>query len=175
MLDGLHSAHGRVGEWYSGGRKQVTGWQPVSPQVSPSNELWTSCFGWSGLEPAPHETWMTPAREQVALTAGLAHSLFRYRENSAASFFHIMHIFLHICLQGKCVWGKYGGLILGNKKKTPFLMQMQNSNLCYCCTVYLSRTPDTEENVSILFDGSLMISILWPSPHHPHPHISSSP
>lgn len=147
MLDGLCSAHGRVGEWYSGGRKQVTGWQPVSPQVSPSNELWTSCFGWSGLEPAPHETWMTPAGEQVALTAGLAHSLSRYRENSAASFLILCTFFyIFVCKENVC-GGKYGGLILGNKKKTPFLMQMQNSNLCYGCTVYLSRTPDTEENV----------------------------
>lgn len=33
-----------------GGGERLSGWQPVSPQVSPSNELWTSCFGRAGME-----------------------------------------------------------------------------------------------------------------------------
>lgn len=54
-------------KWQSGwvifSGREASGCQPVSPQVSPSNELWTSCSGRAGYQPSPpskpawHKPW----------------------------------------------------------------------------------------------------------------------
>lgn len=53
MLDGLHSCPWQSGWVHILGEGRECGCQADSPQVSPSNELWTSCFGWAGQQPSP--------------------------------------------------------------------------------------------------------------------------
>lgn len=62
-------AHAREAGWYSGEGKRASerasGCQADSPQVSPSNELWTSCFGGASQQP-PSLHWNLPDTGQGA-------------------------------------------------------------------------------------------------------------
>lgn len=71
MLDGLRSRPCQSGWVIFWGREASVGCQADSPQVSPSNELWTSCFGRAGQQPSRPSPENLPdtstqAREQVA-------------------------------------------------------------------------------------------------------------
>lgn len=108
------------------GGKREHGWQPVSPQVSPSNELWTSCFGRAGLK-SPQKPAQQRPGSRWPWAAGLARSHLRYSRNSATLYCTICTDLTNLFTRGKYGKGQNWLLIWG--KNHPFICKWNHQSV----------------------------------------------
>lgn len=187
MLDGLHSCPCQSG-WVIFWGRDVSGCQADSPQVSPSNELWTSCFGQAGQQPSPplKPAWHRPG-SRWPLAAGLACSSVHYRATTEKL------TITKISISYPC-YEQFVNLDLARKKKSVWRVKRRDMHLylawkivtvsthitiCVTATQCLGFQghPTQQKMFPPLFNGSLIISkSISPSPLSLScPHISASP
>lgn len=154
--------------------KRKRGWQPVSPQVSPSNELWTSCFGRAGLKSLQKPAQQRPG-SRWPWAAGLARSHLHYSRNSATLYCTICTHLTNLFTREKYGKGQNWLLIWGKK---ILLSYVNGPPVCVSPAWYIFQGHLKQHKMSPFFcNDSLIISIFDPLPIilHPHPHFPKAP